>query len=576
MWSRESGADQRAASLLLFLAIVLTALVYADVVRFQFVYDDLPLIVNNPELRSWAYLPHYFATWVWSHLPGTVSSYYRPLYLCWLRLNYAAFGYWAPGWHLTTVALHLVVVVLVYKLARQLSADAVAAAITAAVFALHPAHVESVAWVTGVCDSWHAVFAFAALLAYIAGRRGSRPAYAAAVLLYAAALLCKETAAFIPAVMLAYDWLFPQEGARFSPDGAIRRMVPFGVVAMVYLGIRHVVMPTLPPAGGYTPAQLALMLPEVLWFYLRHLLWPVRLSIYYDEPPVASLLDPHFWLPLIGVAIAVTTLVWVSRRSRLAAFASLWIAIFLLPSVLATYTFLPDEMVHDRYLYLPVFGIGLLLAAGLRALPRRRFQLLGQPGAPLAAALVILFLLAWGSSVENVYWANGLTLFSRAAAIAPRNDLALVQVANEAYRAGRPDWALDFYRRAIEIDPKQWRVRYAFGITLFELGKLDEAEAQLRRAIALFPAEPTQHYELGLVFTARQQWQEAAGQFRAALAANPRAPGYHLALGRVLVEQGDREGARREFEAELALDPQSPARGELERLVPTHAATELR
>lgn len=570
----EPGADRRAAKLLLCLGIVLTAIVYADVVRFQFVYDDLPLIVNNPQLRSWAYLPHYFTTWVWSHLPGTVSPYYRPLYLLWLRLNYFAFGYNAAGWHVATLALHLVVVVLAYLLARKLSGDAVAAAIAAAVFALHPAHVESVAWVTGVCDPWHSVFVFSALLAYIEGRRGSRPAYAASVLLYGAALLCKETAAFIPAMMLAYDWLF-EEGAkgRFAVMDAARRMIPFAAVAVAYLVVRHFVIPAVPSGGRYTPAQLVLMLPEVLWFYVRHLLWPVRLSIYYDEPPVASLADARFWLPLIGVAAATALLIWAARRSRVAAFASLWIAVFLLPSVLAIYSFLPEEMVHDRYLYLPVFGFGLLLGAGLRAWRGGKRQLMGQPAAPLAAALAIVLLLAWGSAVENVYWANGLTLFSRAVAIAPKNDLALTHVAVESYRAGRPDWARDFYSRAIALDPDNWRSRYTFGITLYELGDLDGAQAQLQRAIALSPAEPTQHYELGLVFAARRQWNEAAGEFRAALTSSPRTPGYHLALGRALAAEGDIAGARREFEAELALDPNSAARGELEKLPSSGATT---
>jgi hypothetical protein len=190
-------------SLLLGAILGVTALLYAATLRFGFVNDDHSQIVNNVTIQSWHFVPAYFRGQVWDFLyPGTPGNYYRPLNLLLFRLNDALFGLHPAGWHAGNVGLHLGVTALIYCLARRLSGKPRVAAFTALLFAIHPMRHEVVGWVSGSTESlWSALF-LAAFLAYLKARDG-RPFLwmATSCGFYAAALLSKETAIMLPAVV---------------------------------------------------------------------------------------------------------------------------------------------------------------------------------------------------------------------------------------------------------------------------------------------------------------------------------------------------------------------------------------
>lgn len=134
----------------LFVAITLTAVTYLGTLRFDFVYDDNGQIRDNPFIKSWHYLPQYFVSSAWKHLlPLAGGTYYRPLFLTWLRLNYALFSLHPFGWHATSVMLHLLVTWLVYSIVCKLTRRPNLACLTALIFGLHPVHHEVVAWISG-------------------------------------------------------------------------------------------------------------------------------------------------------------------------------------------------------------------------------------------------------------------------------------------------------------------------------------------------------------------------------------------------------------------------------------------
>ncbi len=192
----------------LVVVLAATYFSYAVTTRFTFAYDDFPQIIDNPRVHSAAYLPQYFTKQVWAHA-GQPENLYRPLFLAWLLANFSAFADYSTGWHLTTVLMHLVVSLLVYLLARRLLPDKKAAAlVAAAVFALHPSRVEAVAWVSGVTEPLSAAFFLGGFLCYIhyRERQYCQPAWLAASLgLYIAALLTKETAIVLPALLACYE-----------------------------------------------------------------------------------------------------------------------------------------------------------------------------------------------------------------------------------------------------------------------------------------------------------------------------------------------------------------------------------
>src|SRR5690349_17865714 len=135
------------------MVFALTFAAYAPTLRYQFVHDDRGQIVENPAVHSWAAVPTYFTAQVWAGvMPEEVGNYYRPLFLMWLRINNVIFGNHAWGWHLTTVLAHILATLLVYLLACRLGVGREVSLAAALLFGLHPAHIEAVAWISGVTE----------------------------------------------------------------------------------------------------------------------------------------------------------------------------------------------------------------------------------------------------------------------------------------------------------------------------------------------------------------------------------------------------------------------------------------
>jgi len=210
-WIARRGVAETLACAIAFLA-------YVPTLGFQFVYDDKPFIVQNPAIHAWRYLPHYFTSHAWAELyPNVSGNYYRPLFLLWFRLNHAWFGLDPKGWHLTTVLCHVAATYLVFAVVRRLAASPWIAFSAATLFALHPAHIESVAWVCGVTDPLMAIFLIGSFLAYLRFReehRWSRMGLALA--LFALGLFAKETAVVLGPLVFLYAWLYAQERAGIS------------------------------------------------------------------------------------------------------------------------------------------------------------------------------------------------------------------------------------------------------------------------------------------------------------------------------------------------------------------------
>ena len=188
-------SDSRA----LFLIIASTVLVYANSLSGAFVFDDTKQIAGNPALRSWSNIARAFTSDVWAFQRGTLTKdipppYYRPLFTAYLTINYHLFGLWEPGWHLMNLLVHTGATVAIYFLLKRLSGDRVIAPIAALIFGLHPAHVESVSWISGIPDPLAALFYAPSLIWYVRYRTdGEKKFLVGSVIAYGLSALCKET-----------------------------------------------------------------------------------------------------------------------------------------------------------------------------------------------------------------------------------------------------------------------------------------------------------------------------------------------------------------------------------------------
>ena len=294
---RQSPEEMRQLSLFqLGLALVLAVVSYWPALGFGFVYDDTQQIVENPALRSWSYLPQYFTANVWAGVfSGGGGSYYRPLFLLWLRLNYLMFKVAPWGWHLTSLIAHLAATAMLFLLMRKWTGDGVVAGSGALLFAVHPIHIEAVAWVSAVPEVLFSVAGLAAIYCYIRYRHENRRTLLlAAGMLYGIALFTKETAIVVWPMIVACDWWL-ERASRPRVRSAhllatVKMQVPFAVVTAVYVGLRLYALRGLVGAKvTSTVGGVLRVAPSLFWFYLGKLVIPFGLSPIYSGPRIDSI-----------------------------------------------------------------------------------------------------------------------------------------------------------------------------------------------------------------------------------------------------------------------------------------------
>lgn len=443
---------QKPSRLPLWLILALTAALYAPSLRYAFVYDDQIQVINNPRITSWKNLPGFFAHHVWYH-SSNFGSYWRPLFLVWLRLNNALFHAKPIGWHATTILLHLAAVSLVYFLLRNSEEDNFVAVIATAIFAVHPVHLESVAWISGLTDPLMAVSLLGALLCWLKYRNQQRRLFLIfSLLLSCLALLAKETAAIVPFLIFAQAYALARRSEEATPlKDALRACTPYVLLVAIYLATRWAVMRREAIHPFHSTREIVTNLPAFSWFYLRHLAWPWRLSVFYDFDLQHH---PVLLLGSLGVVLLVVLLgVLAARKSPTLFLAWAWIVFPLAPVVAGVTAFDPHDLVHDRYLYLSAIGFGILVAVVCKHLRLASVEVFRRPAGPLFASTIVLAALIFAMQQQLPQWTNNLILFTRGVQIAPRNPMAYDHLAFEMFRDGHPNEAIKFYFRAIVLDP---------------------------------------------------------------------------------------------------------------------------
>jgi len=542
---------------LLLLVLGIGFAIYVPSLQYEFVHDDLSQIVANPRVQSWEYLPGYFTTHVWAHLYGVgQANYYRPLFLVWLLLNHTLFSLNPLGWHLTTVAAHLAAGSLVYTLARKLLEDSRAAALAALVFLLHPAQVESVAWISGVSEPLTAIFLLGGLLAYIHADRGlpgtrSRLWTAISLLFYFMALLLKESGALLPVLIFLYGLTFRRPNHLNLASRLAQALRPcwlYAVPLAAYLLLRMFALQATWQARMKVSVVTALLtLPSLLWLYLKHLFLPMNLALNYDTPYVTHPGLGDFFLPLAGVLLTAVALGWAARRSRLVGFCAFWMIVPLTLPLAGAGLFPYFDLVHDRYLYLPVAGVALLLGEGYRRLA------LWRPGAlPVLAVTGMAILLAWQTSSYEGAWSSNLTLHRRSVELSPGAMLPKVLLASAVEDQGE---ALRLLQDAQKVSGGHWLTQYALGLWCYRNGRYLEAQQYLARSIQDNPEFPHHYYQLGELRLAMHQPEQAVGPLRRAVEMVPDNLNYRLRYATALELTGDLEGALRELRYVLARLP---------------------
>ncbi|MGI8837625.1 MAG: tetratricopeptide repeat protein [Pyrinomonadaceae bacterium] len=545
----------------LFLTIAATVLVYANSLSGAFVFDDTKQIVGNSSLHSWGNIFRAFTNDVWSFQRGTLTKdipppYYRPLFTIYLTINYQLFGLWEPGWHLMNLLVHTTATVFVYYLLRRLSGDMVIASLTALLFGLHPAHVESVSWISGIPDPLAALFYVPSLIWYVRYRQDAGGKWlTASVVAYGLAALCKETPLALPLVFVVWELTRERAGKKFA--ARLREtawlLVPYGAVAAAYLILRFSVLGRLswkhPFMARVPDDAIWLTVPYVFVNYLRHLIAPFRLSLIYGTSFIMSATDPRFLIPA-GVLILIAAVLWIYRKKLDAA---LWLALALtimpLLPVLNLKVFHYEYIIQDRYLYLPSIGFCSLVVLLIVRVAR------GNQKLTLAIAGVISLAFGVGTILQNRVWHDSVALWQRSIFYAPNSWSTHYNLGLAYLNSKQNELALRELDEAKSLNPSEATIYNNLALAQAALGNLNGAIASSKQALTLDPTTIEAHNNLGAFHYQQGAYTAAKDEFALVLARDPQSVSARFNLGRTLAAMNENGEAIREYESVLALKP---------------------
>jgi tetratricopeptide (TPR) repeat protein len=541
-------------ALLAGLLVAMTLAVYRPVLDNGFIWDDDDYVVENPTLRTPEGLRR-----IWLDF-GATPQYY-PMVHTTFWIEYQLWRLEPAGYHVVNVLLHALGVVLLWRLLSLLQLPG--AWLAAAIFAVHPVNVESVAWVTERKNVLSGVFYLASLFAYLraagvgtgsAGDPGSVRLYGLSLVSFACALLCKTVTGSLPAVILLVLWW---KRGRIG-WAEVRPLLPFFLLAVgfgaltVQLETQHV--GAVGRDWDLSFADRCLVAGRALWFYAFKLLWPTPLVFNYPRWEI----DAGHWPPYLfpaAVLVAVAAL-WTARRriGRGPLVAVLIFAGTLFPA-LGFFDVYPMRysFVADHFQYLASLGLIALFAAGAATGAARVFH--GRRGSPPVAAAILLAVLGVLTWHQAQVYRDNETLWRDTLAKNPASWMAHLHLGAIADDRGRVEEAIQHYRESLRIQPVQPEAYNNLGSALRAQGDLDEAIAQLRRSLDVEPTYVFAHNNLGLVYHDRGEYDAAVRHFQRGLEIRPDFAAAHTNLGITLAARGQRDEAIRHHRAALRIDP---------------------
>jgi tetratricopeptide (TPR) repeat protein len=507
--------------------------VFANSLGHDFVWDDVPIIRENPFLASPGAWWQCFGRDFGLEIIRQPAGYYRPLVFLSFIFNHALGGVAPFGYHLFNVALHGINVVLVFLLLTRLGGWRMAAP-GAAVFAVHPVHTESVAFVSGRSDLLCGCFLLLTLLATVhsfEAKRGRHVAWSAASLpAYIAALLSKELAVVLPGVLLAHGLI-----QRYRLRNLIRLCAPTALLALAYLGFRHLYF----PMGGYghpfgaPQGNVVARGARLVFLYAAQQAFPVIPTV------GADVLTRHPWVDAVAVVLLALLLAAAKPRRR-AAGAAVWLALFLAPTLWVN-LFKGIEL-SDRFAYVPSIGVCALAAMVATRywdrLPISRFAVLLV--AVAFALLSIAYSGMWRGSVSlwtasatyhprcgrsyynlgNALWQAGdrtgavraLYQATRSLPDEERRCWAYSKLADVLAESGEEGMAIEACRAAIRLRPDRAPIRRLLASLLSDQGKHDEAIVELGVAERILPDDPAIQMDLAREYLATKPPQPERAQ----------------------------------------------------------------
>jgi protein O-mannosyl-transferase len=496
------------------LLVGLTLAVYLQVGRYGFIpIDDNLYVTEEAHIRNgmsakdiaWAFGTFYDCNWI----PLTWMS---------LMLDATLYGTWPGGHHLVNVLLHSANVLLVFGVLLKATGKTGRSAFVAALFAVHPLHVESVAWIAERKDVLSLFFGLAALYAYVGyAQKSGRARLALSIVCYLCSLLSKQTLVTLPFVLLLLDsWPLRREGPIVP---RLLEKIPYFALSAAFCVIEFVAQIRGHSARALTEFPLWNRCTNavlVYALYLKKALLPFDLAVFYPHPGRE--------IPLLAAAAASVVLVLVTwfavahaRRWPFVVVGWLWYLGTLVPMIGVVQVGI--QQMADRYTYFPMLGIYIAVAWLVPALVERTFvgrrTVSARTVSILAGGVVCLY--AAIAFVQVGYWRDGVTLMRRSLALTGDSAFARVLLGDALYVQSRTEEALVEFEHAVRLSPDDPENYFRLGWVLQDLKRYDEAADQFRASLAVDEKISSTHNRLGWILWWQHQYAEAAREFDRAI-----------------------------------------------------------
>jgi tetratricopeptide (TPR) repeat protein len=543
-----------------FVLTLATLAVFWQVNQYDFInLDDPVYVTENSHIQPGITLDGF--RWAFS---TTQAEFWHPLTWLSLMVDHQLYGLNAGGYHMTSLILHILSTLLLFWLFNRMTGAIWRSALVAALFALHPLHVESVAWIAERKDVLSAFFWMLTLCLYVYyTEKPVTRRYLLVLLCFACGLMSKSMVVTLPVVMILLDYWPLDRLQKQKPEAPLsdvvivsndrKRQKPkskkgvqksnlsppnvqkipetklAGIIPLwqlrekIPLFILSAVFAILTFYAQYRPSYKSFPLDSLIanslvsyMTYLEKTFWPHELAVFYpfsDQLPFWQVSGAALLLLLISAAVIVTV-----KRLPYLFVGWFWYVLTLIP-VIGIVNKVGNQAMADRYTYLTSIGIGIMLAWGMPFLFKTealRKKILFPAG---LAFLVVLSFLTWK---QCGYWKNNFTLYERALKVTENNDLAHYNLGNALKDQGRMEEALNEYRETVRIRPSSADAHNNIGIILeVYFKKYDEAIYYYQQALRFDPNNPGTHFNLGIALAKKGNLREPAEHFRQAIYLKP-------------------------------------------------------
>jgi tetratricopeptide (TPR) repeat protein len=547
------------AWLLAVLLALMTIALYWPATRNDFVsLDDPDYVTSNVHVQNGLTLEG--VEWAFVN---PVSANWHPVTMLSLMLDSDLFGLKPWGYHLTNLLLHALNTALVFLLLRNLTGALWRSVLVAALFGLHPLHVESVAWVAERKDVLSTFFGLLSLLAYaqFAQKKSLNPQlstlnYCLALLFFALGLMSKSMLVTWPFVMLLLDY-WPLNRVR-SAEGGVRNLIklvkekiPFFVLAAAASVVTLVVQQQGGAVITVEDFPLGERVENVLISYCRYLgkmFWPTDMAVFYPYPgswPVMEVLLAGVFLSGISAVLFLGR-----RRYPFLLVGWLWFVGTMVPVIGLVQV--GKQSLADRYTYIPSLGLFILAIWGAHELARRwRHHVISLSVAGLAAIIACILL----TRQQIGYWKDNEILFRHALAVTQNNFIAHNDLGITLLNQDKASEAIGHFEEAIRLKPNYAQLYGNLGLALLKTGQTNEALEQFQAAVRVKPDDADAHYDLAGALLNNGQTDEAIGEYQEAIRLKPDYADAHYNFGLALARKNQIDEAINQYQEALRLKP---------------------